>query len=125
MLGTRTILRTALAVVVLASFCAAYAAPLGMALWAAGSTEQCCPGGKAAHCCKRAHGSGWVGTNSQCQERCPASFAVAPDAVAVAVPAPADHTQLLLDGRVIPAPQISAKSSSYPAFLYQLPPPAC
>src|SRR2546427_4829245 len=63
MLGTRTIRRTALAVVVLASFCAAYAAPLGMALWAAGSTKQCCPGGKAAHCCKRTHGTGWVGTN--------------------------------------------------------------
>ena len=117
--------RSVLVLIVFALFCAAYVAPLGMALQAAGSADHCCSKEKGSHCCRRTHRSGWVGTNNPCSQTCPASFTLGPGAVALLVTAHEASVGPTLAGRSIPATTISEKSSFYPAFRYQRPPPVC
>jgi len=121
----RTFRRVVLALLVLASFCAAYAAPLGIALLRSASPKACCPKGKGAHCSRTSHGPGWTAGNTHCGGGCPGAFATAPAATALACTAKASAATLALGGISTSRPEAATKSSSYPAFLYQRPPPIC
>lgn len=125
MVTLRAFRRAALTLLVLVSFCAAYAAPLGVALLQSASPRSCCPKGKGAHCSRASHGQGWTAANTHCGGGCPGAFANASAAPALTAAARANTDALAADGISAPVTLAAAKSSSYPAFLYQRPPPAC
>ena len=118
--ATRRIVPATLA---LFSFCVAYAAPLGVALFESGMADKCCHKGKAAHCCKRTSSPAWMSAGSSCAGQCPGGFTSATVSALDVGSADAHQADLAAGYFTAIAPQFSAQSSSYLAFLYQRPPP--
>lgn len=116
--------RAVVAAWVLLPLCASYAAPFGVPLFLNGSGMACCRTGKAS-CCRRAHGPVWAGNNSGCSGACAASLGTSPVGDALVTPAATRAGAPPVRRLAMARRQAPRKSSPYPAFLYQLPPPVC